>query len=312
MMPDSYDRLIDDYRKTVIPSLIPNVSPDLLLGSFSNGRNQLLIQCGNDFANGTRYATKSSRFIHFTSLRALHSIINENALRLYSLKNVNDPNELSHFIGNLLPTERLQNIQANTYILSLCATGVLNEENILNLWRLYGNEGWGVAIEFDINFGGYTSDNGYFLGKVIYEKPNIADFLARNEEFENKHNIKMNISDLLRVPASFHKSAYYKVEEEVRLMYFDDASESKATYEQGEMNNYRWDFNSRNEIVTYRILKLGEESLHPLVTIKRVQIGFRHSENSFKRIKNHFIDIFTYKCRTAPIIEQSPLKDIYR
>jgi len=89
---------------------------------------------------------------------------------------------------------------------------VLEGDNILNLWRFYGNDGWGVAIEFDIEFPGHSSMDCCFLGKVIYEKPNLEGFKEKNAAFEERHKIKVDVSKLIRVPACFHKSPYYKIE----------------------------------------------------------------------------------------------------
>ncbi len=257
MIPDQHDILVEDYQKNVIPHLVPGVSKNLLTSSGS-GPNFFEIELGSDFTLGTKYDAQGTRFIHFTSLKALHSIINENSVRLSCLKNLNDPNELKHFTEGLLPDETIDNIKDNTYILSLCDTSILEEDNILNLWRLYGDQGFGVAIEFEIEFKWHSSMDCYYLGKVIYEKPNLKEFVENHEAFKKSHNVEVRPDNLIRVPASFNKSQYYKIEEEVRLMYFKEHSTRKATSSLEKINKFKWDFNNRNELVTYHSLDLGD------------------------------------------------------
>ena len=94
----------------------------------------------------------------------------------------------------------------------------------------------------------------------------------------------MDYKDLVRVPACFHKSPYYAVEEEVRLMMFDDSATVKARYSV-ENQEFEQEYNYRNDIITYHKLEIGEQNIHifkPEVIIRRIELGFRHSEEFFK------------------------------
>jgi hypothetical protein len=308
-----------DFRENVLPYLIPGASKNILLGH-SSGESKFEIDLGNDFASGTPYDTKNTRFVHFTSLRNLQSIINENAIRLYSMVNVNDPWEYHYFTGDEPENDKPSMVKSNTYILSLCDVSVLDGENILNLWRLYGNEGWGVAIEFDIKFhGASTVQSDYFLGKVIYQKPTLEEFKVKLAEFEQRNNVKTDPTKLMRIPACFHKNPHYRIEEEVRLMTFDTTSTRIATFSP-EQSRFKWDFNAHNKLVVYNKLKLSRGNENPWITIKRIQLGFQHSKESFRQIEKHFKDLFlalkikdtTELNAELPKVELSPLGNIFR
>jgi hypothetical protein len=317
---DELSQLRQEYVERVLPSLIPGVSKDIMgMSRFNSSSRKIDISLSSDALVGTSYDPKKSRFVHFTSLRSLQSIVNENAIRLYSLQNVNDPNEFNFYVSELEIVNRsIDNLKTNTFILSLCEAGVLKSENILNLWRFYGDGGLGVAIEFEIEIP-LSPFRNYFLGKILYRKPKIGSFKRRNAKFEKKNKVTMDFSEIVRIPACFHKNPYYKAEEEVRLMLVDDHGESSAKHDH-KQNHFRRDFNSRPELVTYHRLELGQKSsLHdPKITIKRIELGFKHSRDFFIDFRIHLIDTFVSMTKAGiwkddiPEIEPSPLGNIYR
>lgn len=313
-----HDLLVSDYIENVLPAFIPGISKDIMTGGES-GKDSFSIHLGDNFTKGTQYEPNSKRFVHFTSLSVLQSIVNENAIRLYSLLNVNDPNEYNYFSDDSLSDITTQKIKANTYILSLCSADVLNSKNLLNLWRLYGKDGYGVAIEFEIEFFGHSSDGSYSLGKIIYEKPNLKDFKIKNLEFEQRHNVKIDIPALERVPRCFHKAPYYEIEEEVRLMFFEAGSTIRAKLSP-KQDQFKWDYNSRNKLITYHKLELGQKiGSHCCIIIKKIHPGFRHSKEAVKEMKEHFSTIhlgrqlqgLTDIADQPPIVEPSTLGQVF-
>ncbi|MFN0176951.1 MAG: DUF2971 domain-containing protein [Saprospiraceae bacterium] len=312
-------RLEEDYMKNVVPTIISNPSGNILnYSGLSVNGECYSVELSNLFSNGTQYDPKSTEFIHFTSLRSLQSIIKENAIRLYSLTNANDPKEFEFYNESILLENKSPDwLKSNTFILSLCDSKALTSNNALNLWRLYGDGGLGVAIEFEID----VPQNGvcnYFLGKINYQRPDIESFLIKSAQFEKRHNIKVDYSEIIRVLACFHKSDYYEIEKEVRLMFFDD-NHSRARENLKEYN-FMNEFNSRNNLVTYNWLQLAQEQHHklPQISIKRIELGFRHPEEVYQNFHLHMVDTFAAKSRAGlwkgqlPIIEHSPLKNIYR
>ena len=106
---------------------------------------------------GTRYYySKGRKVIHFTSVSALFSIINDGALRLYNLHNSNDSCEYSFASNQLREIYSLQGFDEKkiegyidkmkeySFILSTAST---NEIKNKILWDKYGQKGRGVAID---------------------------------------------------------------------------------------------------------------------------------------------------------------------
>lgn len=288
-----HSRLEKQYIREVLPSLIPGVGEEVAKFVSFNERNlefSLSVE-GNVFA-GTPFApsTETKRFVHFTSLKALQSILNENAIRLYNLKNANDPNEYEYFVKEIDEIQpKIELVKENTFILSLCDEKELHGDNALNLWRLYGDAGRGVAIVFEINMPAWSLKN-YYLGKVQYSPPNMEEFLQKNTAFENLNNVKVNLSDITHIPACFYKKGDYKIEKEIRLLFHEDSGSEKAITDYNNWE-FRKDINSRNEIVTYYSLKLQQTECYPEIRIDKIYLGFQLSTETVSKIQYHFGNI---------------------
>ena len=94
-------------------------------------------------------------FYHFTSIKSIVSMIQDEKIRLYALDSKNDPSELL-FIGKLLNynnddgwIEKLKDKRKQFYSLSLIKEDKENNVDPI-LWELYGNNGQGVKIEFEV------------------------------------------------------------------------------------------------------------------------------------------------------------------
>lgn len=321
-MPDFYDhhnKLVKDYSENVLPSLISE-APESFLNASGHGLDYFEIELSPSVFKDTQYDPKSTRFVHFTSLRAFYSMLNENSIRLYNLINVNDPNEYDFYVDGMLQDSDSENIKRNTFVFSLCGLGVLESDNILNLWRLYGDGGLGVAIEFDIEIKECGTLCNYFLGKILYHKSDVTAFMNKNSDFESRVGKKVKLEKLVRVPACFHKNPYYSIEEEVRLMTFNDMSVGLSKF-LSQHSDYRMEYNSRYELVVYQKLYLGPQSqfsYKPQINIRKVHLGFRHSNEFYSDFRINLEDVFIGKIKEGvwngdlPEIIHSPLKNIYQ
>jgi hypothetical protein len=100
---------------------------------------------------------------------------------------------------------------------------------------------------------------------------------------------------------------------------FFDGNDSRAR-ENIKDHKFENEFNSRNNLVTYTWLELAQEKDYklPQISIKRIELGFRHSKEVYQNFHLHMVDLVAAKSRAGlwkgemPIIEHSPLKDIYR
>jgi hypothetical protein len=313
-----FQRDTDEYINSVLKSLFPNISSYMAFRS----PHEISVRLSGDslIKSVPEYNPGAKSFIHFTSLQALHSILNEQVIRMYNLNGANDPNELSHALTDLdLPDAELNEFRNQLYFLSMCNSDVLQSDSVLNLWRLYGNEGWGVAIEFEIDpMKINNGNNNFILAKLIYKKLDLKTFAKANSEFENKTKLRVDLKEVLQVPACLHKSQYFKVEEEVRLIHL--AGSGLDIFTSFGTEHYRYDFNKRNENVSYYRLKIDKDDNEyhlPNIQIKKVQLGFRYELSQYENIKNHLLEIcsaisFAKNKFIKFEIEQSPLKNIYR
>lgn len=317
MRMEKYEELKEKYLQDVLIYLMPeNYDKWNIGGGLSFKRLSITISPNSLLKYKPLKKQNSESFVHFTSLRNLHSILNEQSIRMYNLNNVNDPNEVFFSLKDIITEDEIHKIRKKKYSLSLCSSRVISSSNILNLWRLYGYDGWGVAIEFEIfNNNPLTS---FLLAKIVYNKLKLKKFREANDLFEKANNIKVDLAGLLDTYACLYKNKYYKIENEFRLLYSGEEMPAILTHSKHE--KYKFDFNYKNEIVSYYSLKLFEDNCYnslPEINIKKIHIGFQFDEKQFEKIKEHIteISVAIANARSKQIhfdIELSPLKNIYK
>ncbi|PWT78851.1 MAG: hypothetical protein C5B59_00920 [Bacteroidetes bacterium] len=264
-----------------------------------------------DFPNEFKHFKKTDyyfngelRFVHWTTIEKLCSILNTGEFRLYNLINSEDPNEF-YYAANLLDlNDNLKDwIKDNYFTISFCKMQDLNNKY---LWNKYGREYQGVAIEFSI-VNHLDNWERFYISNVYYELP--SSFSEFNNEWKNlKARYQDSISleyDIWKL-AGFHKQNHYKNENEVRIATFFPFRnyEEKLKYSRKE---FRID-GKLNRIVTYVPLKLWinfqdshypysfydqeaanvypEEYLHmPHIKIENVYFGYKCGIG-----KNEFLD----------------------
>lgn len=168
---------------------------------------------------------EQKKFIHYTSFDTLWNIINENQLRLYNLNKLNDPRELIYPAREFdlhYPPEQMEAFRSSYFLGSMCAYDEQRQPDDFILWRLYGKDGNGVGIVFDLENPEaiwYQS----FLGKVIYN-PN-ADCSNTLRQFINFHNAFskdnlefQNIPSIILTMLLLHKHESWSMENEFRII----------------------------------------------------------------------------------------------
>jgi hypothetical protein len=182
------------------------------------------------YLNGTKYFCSETKLLHFTSLEALFSIINDSSIRMYNLWNSSDEKEYSHAaeifnciykaIGQKAET-RIKLAKTYSFISSFTSS-----ENYLSQyhWKNYGNNNKGVSIEFEIN-PEYQHWYKFILSRTFYNK--LKDFDAL---FNAWHDFQLKIAILknsvfdidLNWLLSLYKDKSFSDEDEIRLyLYFD-------------------------------------------------------------------------------------------
>jgi hypothetical protein len=168
---------------------------------------------------GSRYFYDGHlKFVHWTSVTNLLSIINNREFRLYNLQNSEDPSEFKFAADALsISSEQIDHSKDYLFTLSFCKQDYITNDF---LWTTYGKNTSGVAIEFEI-----TNDpsqwTGFMLSNVYYELPDnfitLRDRLAKLKEKYPMIETKIDLGKLI----GFHKSDKYNKENEVRLsVYF--------------------------------------------------------------------------------------------
>lgn len=163
------------------------------------------------------------KVIRFTSLNSLWRIMQSQTHTMLSIVCMNDKTECyyaSQYLNNgqddFLSHEANENF--NNYITSLSVCG----EYDLTMWRLYGDNTHGIAIEYSFD---KTLPDNFYLAPVSYadtDNPkrhtalDFVNFLTTEEikAFHHKFALKQ-----WSVWQHFFKSADYSIEKEVRLLY---------------------------------------------------------------------------------------------
>ena len=228
------------------------------------------------FENTPYYYWKEMRFIHWTTVDTLASIINNREVRLYNLINSEDEEEFI-FSAKLLElsAEQIENIKTNYFTLSCCEKSNLQNEF---LWKKYGRDQSGVAIEFSIINDRNDWEN-FMISEVYYRLPeSFEPFQKELNAIKEKYNSQIDVAFNIWKLAGFHKKTHFASEKEVRLSTcFPYNSEDYLKYAKKE---FRID-GIRNRIVNYIPLKLwiDFESAYPKEFYKKEDFQKRYLEN---------------------------------
>lgn len=303
------------------------------------------------FKESDYYYSESNKFIHYTNLRNLINILNEGFMRAYDLNYPDDPQELLYAGKELLGNytiENLKTLRSLTYVLSMCIYDEEKYPDEFDLWRLYGNNGYGVGIIF--GFRGDTERwDDDFISRVYYGDSDKIEifkkFLYNHNEFHSKYHFKILPNRLLGEPGKipewiaiflgFHKSGLYKLENEVRLLSYD----SSLAYSDFSLG---FSINSKYQKCLYRkIPLLTSENLFnlaekrqvklpnykrnfsiyekelieditlftPVIEIEKIILGYRYNENDLKKIREALEFEFMHRTNFSLKIDLSSLVD---
>lgn len=194
--------------------------PNLPISSTGYGGNEFHARLHdlNMAYTNTKYSYKGeNRFIHWTGLKSLLSIINYREIRLYNLLNSKDDKEFIVAGEELgLSEMMIKHIRQHSYIFSFNKFEELNNED---QWKEYGHNYEGVAIEFSI-VGNPANWENFMIAEIQYEVPDeFRRFASDLKKLKDKHGFTTDRMDLNRVIA-FHKRNDLHKEKEVRIAGF--------------------------------------------------------------------------------------------
>ena len=265
------------FERDVLQKTFPNArfsssgmmgSPDIAPSSF-----KAEISPDNLF-KGTEYEYKGDgKFIHFTSILALKSILDTGWIRMSEFSNLVDKQELvyasSVFENDKFYTQefdKLEHLKRNVFCLSACESSQETQSDSF-MWEIYGDKGAGVFIEFE-----YTNKQPYShnLGNVLYGKENLKPLIQLKVLYDqfrietNNFTIQDIFNVILEIKA-FHKSKKYQSEKEVRLLF----KQNKNWYEGHDHTSIYEDFNAKQEVKYFS--KLYLKGRNPIVTDENLQ-----------------------------------------
>lgn len=217
----------------------------------ANSFEAKLSEINSPFSESQYFYNGKKKFVHWTSVQNLMSILNYRKLRLYNLHNSSDSDEFKYSAKKLnLNDDQIEYAKKYLYTLSFCEAKEIENSN---LWKTYGKDFKGVAIEFEIL--NEPSDwKNFMLSKVFYEIPNnFVELQKELESFNAKHNGASTFIDLGKLIA-FHKKESFSKELEIRLSsYFP--YKTREAYDTFCNTEFRFD-KGRARITDYFGLKL--------------------------------------------------------
>ncbi|HWY36067.1 MAG TPA: DUF2971 domain-containing protein [Nitrosopumilaceae archaeon] len=234
------------------------------------------------FANTSYFYKEELSFIHFTSIDNLLSILNNREIRLYNLHSSKDEEEFYYAAKELgLQADEIEFAKNYYYTYSFC-----KKEDLTNkfLWREYGKDSSGVAIEFSIENNPLDWDN-FMISNVYYEVPNsFHEFAKEINVLKKQFGITIsgfNIGKLI----GFYKKSDLHNEKEVRIATYFPYKDFEE-YLKFAKSEFRIDKeNHRNRITNYISLPLWVDNNSALVKSDNPELDRRSpfNDNYFLR-----------------------------
>jgi hypothetical protein len=257
------DRILNEFLKDVYSCIPEKCFSGAGYANFEFHTH--LSKYNNDFKGSDYYYNGINKFVHWTSVKNLMSIINNKEIRLYNLHNSSDSTEFNYAATNLpIEKDQIDNLKKLLYTFSFCDSSEIN--NPL-MWENYGNNYGGVALEFEI-----TNDienwQDFMLSKMYYKIPYQLIELKNKLEYLKKENSEMKPNFNFGKLIGFHKDPKFKTENEIRISILNLYEDIEEYYK-----NCKLDFNFDKKVFTeYFKLKLWSKDIDPQYFTNKPQI----------------------------------------
>ncbi|MCM1142667.1 MAG: DUF2971 domain-containing protein, partial [Muribaculum sp.] len=196
----------------------------------------------------------ANKVCRYTSVPSIYRTINDKEQSMCSIVCMNDTSEL-HYAASLIGYEALEfRREGNScYILS-CADK--RKKDDLTMWRLYGDDGRGVNIEYDVDKHFIDSYSSFSMAPVSYADKYGVDRrldLIKNLLGVTIGGAKLSLSQW-GIWQHFFKPYEYHDEAEIRLLFWNQCDLNDAEEHAEEPGNYptfkrKWIFESTYEVV---------------------------------------------------------------
>lgn len=231
-----------------------------------NGEVSFLANIEDEFFRLLLPQGKSTYLCRYTTLNSLFLTLKDKTNCMCSLTCMNDKGEISYadkYIHYGVYAYSHQAIDENNdcFILSCCN---VDKKDDLTMWRLYGDQGKGVCLEYEIDIS-QIDNSKFFLAPVSYgTKKN------KHPQLDFIQNINHWVKDGWRfrfyrwyIWKHFFKSYLFKDEHEYRLLFIPTENDDQKL---------RWIMDSTNSIVSRIAIFVMEQDAFPL-NLKSVLIG---------------------------------------
>jgi hypothetical protein len=252
-------------------------------GSSGPRFHAVLSEKNSSYVSSEYFYEGERKFVHWTNIQNLMSIINSRQIRLYNLQNPNDEKEFKYAGEKLTIPDNIIDYSKNyLYTFSFCES---KEKDNPILWSKYGNDYSGATIEFEILNNPEDWIN-FMLSRTYYELPEklirLVDDLKCLKKKWSGSGIETEI-DLGRLIA-FHKHPDFKDEQEIRLSSYYPYVNIEAILKYCN-TEFRFD-NKRPRITDYFGLYLWVDNESSFITSTDKELDRRLVVNDDYFIKN--------------------------
>lgn len=316
------DEKVAEFENTCLKPFFPHCRPASVSAFGAGdvkkfGYAHIELSDDHNHIKGTPYEYKKPYlFLHYTSLNSLFSILKEGKIRMYNLQSMDDKHELNYAVDKLELKYRdeweREWMNDGYYALSMVERDVETSKKSLDLWRRYGNDGKGVAIEFKFATRYRWEWNSFYLSKVLYGDSEF-DFLLRwrnsIKKFEKETGFQIQGQNkMLHQLKAYHKRYPYHTEKEVRLIYSlqglttineTKLQKSKKSYERIHPDASRFssptdyfelelDYQKNRSFPNFsRVEEKFIKRIYPQVSISKIIFGYRIRRSEAYELYTH-------------------------
>ncbi|MDW7692062.1 DUF2971 domain-containing protein [Flammeovirgaceae bacterium SG7u.111] len=317
---DKVELFVDLVRKYLLPNFKISSSMAIVSAAATKANYATLSQsdCFDAYYGSSYHYRGENKFIHFTSFETCLKILESKKFLLSSLSVMDDKLEVDH-LHNIFESLGLKEresyfIKKDLYALSLCEFDVEQNEESLDMWRIYSDNcrGVGLVLEFDLAYSYHWVH--YALSKVKYGHEGVDKIIAFSKAYQefikSNNGFKIRgIDELLRNLLSNHKSGIYKSEREVRLLFTGKLYEKELKLK----HSCEIEFESKlrkEDFEKYKVTQERLDHIFPNITISSILIGPKVSKKEFDKNAQE-INVLTQRYNTVPKVEHSLLKKYF-
>lgn len=210
----------------------------------------------------------------YTTLDSLITMLRNGTYRMSGIVGMNDKSEIDYFDKKCKILDYGSSTQDinDTYI-SSCSK--LKDD--LTMWRLYGNDGKGVCLEFELST--ECKSNDFILSPVNYAEDKKKHLALKMLQMMS--DAKFRFVELYKWK-HFFKSYNFNVEKEIRLMFIDNRKLNNGVINRDWV--ITWNHSIINPVIDFKL----NSSNFP-IKLKRIILGSKMPELHINKIQLEYL-----------------------